>query len=64
MMGLLRVTVNEGPNLQDEEEEEITMGLEALKQTPFRSKENELKVWRTIETLVTSKLIEFPTSTR
>lgn len=38
------------------------MGLEGLKQTPFKSKDNELKVWRTIEALVTSKMAQYPTS--
>ena len=39
MMGLLRAVVD-SKNEQKEEEEEITMGLEALKLTPFKSREN------------------------
>lgn len=38
------------------------MGLEALKQTPFQTNHNEIKVWRTIDALVTGRLSEYPTS--
>ena len=59
MISLFRVTVQPASH---DSEEEITMGLEALKQTPFQSKTNEVLVWRLIEGLVTDRLREYPTS--
>ena len=44
------------------EEEEAEVGLEMLKQTAFKSKQNELAVWRAVETIVCDKLKEYPTS--
>ena len=38
------------------EEEEAEVGLEMLKQTAFKSKQNELAVWRAVETIVCDKL--------
>lgn len=58
MISLLRATVDsrreEGEG--EEEEEEAEVGLEALKQTAFKSKQNELAVWRAVETIVCDKL--------
>jgi hypothetical protein len=62
MLGLLRATVETSSQKREESEEEITMGLEALKQTAFKSKENELLVWQAIDGLMTDKLRDYPTS--
>ena len=60
MIGLLRATFDKRERKEDKEEVGVTY--EMLKQTGFISRDNELDVWRAIDTLVGDKLKEYPTS--